>query len=375
MCVCVCVCVYIYIYIFFFFFLQHACKVWLCVNLWTVACQAPLSMGFSRQEYWSGLPWLPPGALPDPGIKPESLVSPALAGMFFFFFTTSATGAGICINICESHSVISDSLWPQGLYSPWTSLGQNTGVGSLSLLQGIFPTQRLNPGLLHCRWILYQLSHQGSPICHNKTQLDENNIFLKLWAEATVSVNANVMRGVRRKRKQGMDSALLPLGKGLVRHTKFQVASERKIPERAATEGRGSMLKMEWGSLKQKQESIKRKHTLSLRASQKWWQPVMVLALGRTEAGSGLAAGPAARALVPMPLRWPSSALWTRAVAVGSVPSKPRAPSPAQPHLLTFISGSGGQAHPGWRECSHHRRCPSAREGQGELPLLWGTIK
>ena len=63
----------------------------------------------------------------------------------------------------ESHSVVSDSLWPHGLYSPWNSPGQNTGVGSLSLLQGIFPTQGLNPGLLHCRWILYQLSPQGSP--------------------------------------------------------------------------------------------------------------------------------------------------------------------------------------------------------------------
>ena len=49
------------------------------------------------------------------------------------------------------------------LYSPWNSLGQNTGVGSLSLLQGIFPTQRLNPGLLNCRWILYKMSHKGSP--------------------------------------------------------------------------------------------------------------------------------------------------------------------------------------------------------------------
>ena len=48
------------------------------------------------------------------------------------------------------------------LYSPWNSLGQNTGVGSLSLLQGIFPTQRSNPGLPLCRQILYQLSHQGS---------------------------------------------------------------------------------------------------------------------------------------------------------------------------------------------------------------------
>src|SRR5574341_448928 len=58
---------------------------------------------------------------------------------------------------------MSDSLQPQGLYSPWNSPGQNTGVGSLSLLQGIFPAQRWNLGLLPCRQILYQLSHKGSP--------------------------------------------------------------------------------------------------------------------------------------------------------------------------------------------------------------------
>ena len=50
---------------------------------WTVAHQDPLSMGFSRQEYWSGLPCLSPGNLPDPGIKAASLMSPALAGSFF----------------------------------------------------------------------------------------------------------------------------------------------------------------------------------------------------------------------------------------------------------------------------------------------------
>ena len=64
----------------------------------------------------------------------------------------------------ESHSVVSNSLWPYGLCSPWNSAGQNTRGGSLSLLQGIFPTQGLNPGLLHCRQILNQLSHKGSPI-------------------------------------------------------------------------------------------------------------------------------------------------------------------------------------------------------------------
>ena len=58
---------------------------------------------------------------------------------------------------------MSDSWWPHGLYSPCNFPGQNTSVGILSFLQGIFPTQRSNPGLPHCRQILYQLSHQGSP--------------------------------------------------------------------------------------------------------------------------------------------------------------------------------------------------------------------
>ena len=62
-----------------------------------------------------------------------------------------------------SHSVESDSLRPHGLCSPWNSPDQNTGVGSLSLLQGIFPTQGSNLGPPHCRWIFYQLSQKGSP--------------------------------------------------------------------------------------------------------------------------------------------------------------------------------------------------------------------
>ena len=64
----------------------------------------------------------------------------------------------------ESRSVMSDSLQPHRLYSPWNSSGQNTAVGSLSLFQGIFPTQGSNRGLPQCRWILYQLSHQRSPV-------------------------------------------------------------------------------------------------------------------------------------------------------------------------------------------------------------------
>ena len=109
---------------------------------WTAAHQAPLSMGFSRQEYWSGLPFPSPGDLSNPRIETMSLKSPA--------------------NESESHSVVSNSLQPHGL-CPWTSPGQNTGVGGLSFLQGIFPTQESSSGILHCRQILNQLSYQGSP--------------------------------------------------------------------------------------------------------------------------------------------------------------------------------------------------------------------
>ena len=64
---------------------------------WTAACQAPLSTGFSRQEYWSGLPCPPPGNLPDPGIKPVSLMSLASAGGFF---TTSDPWEDPDIYVC-----------------------------------------------------------------------------------------------------------------------------------------------------------------------------------------------------------------------------------------------------------------------------------
>ena len=68
--------------------LSHFSHVQLLVTLWTVARQAPRSMGFSRQGYWSGLLCPPPRDLPDPGIEPTSLMSPALAGGFFSTSTT-----------------------------------------------------------------------------------------------------------------------------------------------------------------------------------------------------------------------------------------------------------------------------------------------
>ena len=192
--------------------------------------QAPLCMGFSRQEYWSGLPcpspklqwwkisnsnstscnvWfslkvciyifllfnldifsgmLPQQLSPDPGSKISLYL------YFVFFFTLhhnhlfNQLSPSLVYEFCEARihvllslnlqslvdllfqqseserrSVVSDSLWTHGLYDPWNSPGQNTGVGSLSLLQGILPTQGSNPGLPHCGQILYQLSHNGGP--------------------------------------------------------------------------------------------------------------------------------------------------------------------------------------------------------------------
>ena len=85
-------------------------------------------MEFSRPEYWSGSPSPFPGDLPNTGIEPRS-------------------------STLQADSLLAE---PQG--KP-----KNTGVGSLSLLQQIFPTQEWNQGLLHCRWVLYQLSYQGNP--------------------------------------------------------------------------------------------------------------------------------------------------------------------------------------------------------------------
>ena len=78
--------------------LSHFSRVWLFVTLWTIAHQAPLFMGFSRQEYWNGLLCPPPGDPHDPGIKPRSPVSPALRGGFF---TTSTTWEAQIPYVCS----------------------------------------------------------------------------------------------------------------------------------------------------------------------------------------------------------------------------------------------------------------------------------
>ena len=92
-------------------------RVWLFGTVWTIARQAPLSMGFSRQECWSGLPRPPPGDLPDPGNECASLMSPALVGRFF---TTRATGE------THPHSIPSWLIckdWQAGSKNSYTSQG------------------------------------------------------------------------------------------------------------------------------------------------------------------------------------------------------------------------------------------------------------
>ena len=81
--------------------LSHLSHVQLFATPWTVASQAPLSMGFSRQESWSGLPCLPLGDLPDPATEPASLTSPALAGGFS---TTSSTWEALVIGRGKANS-------------------------------------------------------------------------------------------------------------------------------------------------------------------------------------------------------------------------------------------------------------------------------
>ena len=101
--------------------------------------------GFPRLEYWSALPFPSPGDLPNPGIELR--------------FPTLQVAS-----------------WP----SEPPGKPKNTRVGSLSLLQWIFPIQESNLGLLHCRRILYQLSYQGSPKSHGLPYLAEYPVWIKL---------------------------------------------------------------------------------------------------------------------------------------------------------------------------------------------------
>ena len=105
------------------------------------------------------------GAKSQPPLPPSPTLGPLIHWINLPRIFPKPVMAGLVLLPCESESrsVVSSSLQPHELYNPWNSPGQNTGAGSCSLVQGIFPTQGSNPGLQHCRQILYQLSQQGSP--------------------------------------------------------------------------------------------------------------------------------------------------------------------------------------------------------------------
>jgi len=164
---------------------------------YALTSQGSLSMEFSRQEYWSGLSLPTPVDLPNPEIKTVSLVSPALAGGFFIskpmYAAVLCLVVQSCPTLCNPNCRLlcpwgfsKQEYWsglpctpPEDLLKPGIKprspllqadsllseppgKTKNTGVGSLSLLQGIILTQESNQGLLHCRQILYQVSYQGS---------------------------------------------------------------------------------------------------------------------------------------------------------------------------------------------------------------------
>ena len=110
-------------------------RVWLLATPWTAALQAPPSMGFSRQEYWSG----------------QHIIHCLCSHVCLV--------TQLCLILCDPMDCS-----PPGSSVTGNSPGKNTGVGCHALLYGIFPTQGSNTGLVHCRQILYHLSHQGSPL-------------------------------------------------------------------------------------------------------------------------------------------------------------------------------------------------------------------
>ena len=134
------------------------------------------SMEFSRPEYWSGscflLQWIFPTQESNQGLLHCRQILYQLSYQQSLVFCNSRYTSNFFIIIIlammtyDQWSLLFYDCWPHGLCSPWNSPGQNIGVGSLSFLQGIFPIQELNWGLLHCRQILYQLSYQGSPRGH-----------------------------------------------------------------------------------------------------------------------------------------------------------------------------------------------------------------
>ena len=133
---------------------------------------APLSMEFSRQEYWGGLPFPPPGGLPDSGTEPVSLDTGDYTGRWIpchrpTWEARRSKSTPCCCLVAKSCLTL---LWPNDcncarLLCPWNSPGNGTGVGCHFLLHGIFPTQGSNLGLLHWWEDSLPVSHHEGMDC------------------------------------------------------------------------------------------------------------------------------------------------------------------------------------------------------------------
>ena len=164
--------------------LSHFSCFWLFVTPWTVTLQAPVhGILQARILEWPAIAFS--RDLPHPGTEPASLTSPALAGGFF---TTSASWEALILEwvaMSSSWDLPNPGITPRSpTLQADSSLSEppgkpkNPGVGSLPLLQGTFPTQGSNWGLLHCRWVLYHLSHPGSPLINESDVIIDITILL-----------------------------------------------------------------------------------------------------------------------------------------------------------------------------------------------------
>ena len=146
---------------------------------WTVANQASLSMGFSRQEYWSGLLFPFPGDLPNPGIEPRSptmradaLPSEPPGKPHSSESVQFSSVAQACLTFCDPHESQNARL-----LCPWDFPGKSTGVGCYFLFQGVFQIQGLNPGFLHCRQTFFTVCVTREVLTGQQNYSPDQNLY------------------------------------------------------------------------------------------------------------------------------------------------------------------------------------------------------
>ena len=173
-------------------------SLWLCD---CTDCSPPGSSvhGIFQAKYCSGLPFSSPGDLPDAEMVSAASCISCIGRQILYHWATWSESV--------SRSVVSDSLQPHGLWParficPWDFPDKNTGVGSHFLLQRIFLAQRSSLGLLHCRWILYPLSYQGShlgsPLIHYWKPIYQTSLILS-WLLSPMNWNGESFLKLKEK--------------------------------------------------------------------------------------------------------------------------------------------------------------------------------